>query len=62
MKQINFKKLLKDYKSGWVGFASDFSKVVVSGKTLKEARKKAESFKERIYYFPAGQSYENFIG
>lgn len=59
---INFVKLLKDYKSGWVGISSDFKRVVLSGKTLIEVMAKAKKIKEKIYYFPAGQSYSNFIG
>lgn len=59
---INFAKLLKDYKSGWVGISSDFKSVVLSGKTLKEVTEKAKKMKEKIYYFPAGQSYSDFIG
>lgn len=64
MKQtkIDFVTLLKDYKSGWVGISSDFKSVVLSGKTLKAVRKKAEKMKEKIYFFPAGQSYSDFVG
>jgi len=64
MKQnaINFAKLLKDYKSGWVAISSDFTSVVLSGKTLKDVREKANKSKEKVYFFPAGQSYSNFIG
>lgn len=61
---INLAKLLKGYKSGWIGISSDFKKVVVWGRTLKEARKieKEKSIKERVYYFPVEKSYGNFIG
>lgn len=62
MKSINFVKLLKNYKSGWVAISNDFSKVVLSGKTLKEVRKKAGNQKEKLYFFPAGESYGDFIG
>lgn len=64
MKQtkINFTKLLKDYKSGWVGISSDFKSVVLSGKTLKEVMAKAKKIKEKVYFFPAGQSYSDFWG
>lgn len=64
MKQfkINLAKLLKDYKSGWIGVSSDHKKVVVWGKTLKQAIKKAEGIQDRVYYFPAGESYSNYIG
>lgn len=60
--RIDFVKLLKDYKSGWIAISSDFSKVVLSGKTLKEVMKKSKSMKEKLYYFPAEKSYGNFVG
>ena len=64
MKQskIDFVKLLKGYKSGWVGISSDFKKVVVWGKTLDEAHKTAKIIKDKVYFFPAGESYGNFVG
>jgi hypothetical protein len=64
MKQekIDFVKLLKGYESGWVGISSDFSRVLFSGKSLKEVKEKAKKAKDKIYFFPAGQSYSNFIG
>ncbi|MCL5435457.1 MAG: DUF5678 domain-containing protein [Patescibacteria group bacterium] len=60
--KLDFVKLLKNYKSGWVAVSSDFKKVVFSGKTLEEAMRKAKDSKEKVYYFPAGESYSNFIG
>ncbi len=60
--KINFVKLLKGYESGWVGISPDFKQVLVWGKTLDEATKKAEKFNEKIYYFPSGESYSNFVG
>ena len=62
MKKIDFVKLLKDYKSGWVAISSDYSKVVFSGKTLKEVQQKARDIKEKLYFFPAGESYGDFVG
>lgn len=64
MKQpkIDFIKLLKGYKSGWVGISSDFTSVVFSGKTLKEVMTQAKKTKDKIYFFPAGESYSDFIG
>jgi hypothetical protein len=62
MKKVDFVKLLKNYKSGWVAISSDYSKVVLSGKTLKEVQDKASNIKEKLYYFPAGESYGNFVG
>ena len=61
-KKIEFIKLLRDYKSGWVGISPDHKKVLVHGKTLKEARLKAESRKLDLFFFPAGERYDNFIG
>lgn len=60
--KINFIKLLKGYKDGWVGISSDFNKVLVWGKTLDEATQKAKTTKEKVYYFPAGETYSNFVG
>lgn len=61
-KTINFIKLLKNYRKGWVAISADFERVVFSGKTLSEARKKAKNYKEKVYYFPAGEEYSNFLG
>lgn len=60
--KIDFVKLLKNYKAGWVGISSDHKKVVAWGKTLKEVREKSKKIQDRIYFFPAGESYSNFIG
>lgn len=60
--KINFVKLLKGYKSGWVGISSDHKKVVAWGKTLKDAREKAKKISQKLYFFPAGESYGNFVG
>ncbi len=64
MKQnkIDFIKLLKGYKSGWIAISHDFRHVLFHGKNLKEAMKKAKNAKEKVYYFPAGESYSNFVG
>lgn len=59
---INLAKLLKGYKKGWVGISSDHTKVVVWGKTLEEATEKAKTLKDRVYFFPSGESFGNFIG
>lgn len=61
--KIDLVKLLRDYnKKGWAGISSDFKRVVVWGKTLKETTKKAKSMNERVYYFPTGETYSNFVG
>lgn len=65
MKQlkINLVKLLRGYnKKGWAGISSDFRRVVVWGKTLRETVEKAKSVNERVYYFPTGEIYSNFVG
>lgn len=64
MKQtkINFVKLLKDYKSGWVAISSDYKSVILSGKTLKEVTGKAKELKERVYFFPVEKNYSDFVG
>ncbi len=60
--QINLVSLLKGYSEGWVAISDDFSKVILSGKTLKEVRQKAKEIKDKLYFFPAGESYSNFVG
>lgn len=61
-KGINFVKLLKNYKSGWVGISTDHSKVLFWGKTLKSVMQKAQQAKEKVFFFPIEKSYDNFIG
>jgi len=60
--KIDFVKLLKGYKTGWVGISSDHKKVVAWGKTLKQVREKSKKIEDRIYFFPSGESYSNFVG
>lgn len=62
MKKIDLAKLLKNYTSGWVAISSDFSRVVFAGKDVKDIRKKAKGYKDKLYFFPAGESYANFVG
>ena len=62
MKRISFVTLLRNYSSGWVAISEDFTKVVLSGKTLQEVREKAKDIKQKLYYFPAGKSYGDFVG
>jgi len=61
-KRIDFVRLLKGYKSGWVGISADFTSVVLSGKSLKEVMRKSKKMKEKVYFFPAGQTYSDFVG
>ncbi len=60
--KINFVKLLKGYKNGWVAISSDFEKVIVSGRTLKETMNEAQRLSKQVYYFPVEKSYSNFVG
>ena len=59
---MNFVKLLKGYPQGWVAISEDFSKVILAGKTLREVREKAKDMNEKLYFFPSGESYGNFVG
>jgi len=61
-KGINFIKLLKGYRSGWVAISAKFNRVVFHGKTLNETMKKAKNYSNKVYYFPAGEIYSNFVG
>lgn len=61
-KKIDFVKLLKGYTSGWVAISSDYTKVIIAGKTLKEVMNKAQQMKDKLYYFPVGESYSEFVG
>lgn len=61
-RKIDFVKLLKPYKNGWVGISGDFSHVLFHGKSLKDITRKAKNKKEKIFYFPAGKNYSHFVG
>lgn len=61
-KGINFVQLLRNYKSGWVAISQDFRDVVSHGKNLKEVMKKTKSLKEKVYYFPANETYSKYVG
>lgn len=61
-KSINFIKLLKGYAKGWVAISSDYRKIIVFGKTLKSVQEKTKNVKDKIYYFPSGEDYSNYIG
>ena len=61
-KGINFIKLLKPYKKGWVAISNDFKKVLIYGKTLNEVMQKSKELKQKVYYFPSGEGYSNFVG
>lgn len=61
-KPINFAKLLRGYKAGWVAISSDFRSVLFAGNSLKTLKKRSEKLGKKVYFFPAGKSYSNFIG
>ncbi len=61
-KKIDFTRLLKGYKSGWIAVSSTFDSVVVWGKTLKEVMRKAKKTQKHVFYFPVEKCYSNFIG
>lgn len=61
-KKIEFNKLLKGYARGWVAISADFKKVLYHGRTLESVRQKAEKEKDKVYFFPSGESYSNFVG
>lgn len=62
--KIDFNKLLKGYGKGWVAISSDHKKVLDYAKSLDELMRKVtkKNTKEKIYYFPSGEDYSNFVG
>lgn len=61
-KPMNFAKLLRAYKAGWVAISSDFRSVLFAGRNLKTVKERAQKIGEKVYFFPAGKSYSNLIG
>ncbi len=61
-KKINLKKLLNGYTKGWVAISSDHKKVVYHGKTLKSVVAKSKKSKDKLFYFPSGEKFSNFVG
>lgn len=64
MKQnkINFTALLKPYKKGWVAISEDFKKVLFYDRNLKSLMQKSKKIKQKVYYYPSGEKYSNFVG
>ncbi len=60
--KVDFKKLLKGYKKGWVAISADHKKVIYYGKTLESVMSKSKNTKDKLYYFPSGEDYSNFVG
>lgn len=61
-KGINFARLLKKYKKGWVGISHDFKRVLLYGKTLKATKEKAKKIDQKVFFFPSGEKYSHFVG
>lgn len=61
-KKIDFKKLLSGYSKGWVAISADHKRVLYHGKTLKSVRDKSKNNKEKLFYFPSGEDFSNFVG
>lgn len=61
-KKINFKKLLSGYTKGWVAISSDHKRVVYHGKTLKSVISKSKGNSDKLFYFPSGEQFSNFVG
>jgi hypothetical protein len=64
MKQnkINIKNLLKPYKKGWVAISEDFKKVLFFDTNLKSLMQKSKNTKKKVYFYPSGEKYSNFVG
>ena len=64
MKQpkIDFKKLLNGYTKGWVAISPNHKKVVYHGRTLKSVMSKSKKCKDKLFYFPSGEKFSNFVG
>jgi hypothetical protein len=60
--KINFIKLLKPYKKGWVAISEDFKRVLFYDKNLKSLVKKSKKSKSKVYYYPSGENYSNYVG
>ena len=61
-KGINFRKLVRNYKNGWIAISKKFDRVIYHGKTLKETVNKTKNTKERVYYFPVEKNYSHLVG
>jgi hypothetical protein len=61
-KKINFTALLKPYKRGWVAISEDFKKVLFYDRDLISLIVKSKKIKQKVYYFPSGEKYSNFVG
>jgi len=64
MKQsrINFTSLLKPYRKGWVAISEDFKKVLFYDKNLKNLQKKSKKSKQKLFFYPSGENYSDFVG
>lgn len=61
-KTIDLSTLLKNYSTGWVAITSDYKKIVVSGKTLKEVTKKINEKKlSNVVLISASKNYRGYV-
>ena len=60
--KIDFVKLLKPYKKGWVAISEDFKRVLFYDKNLKSLIKKSKKSEHKVYYYPSGDNYSNYVG
>lgn len=63
MKAKNLAQLLKKYTSGWVSISKDYSRVIVTGRTLKTLLQKLEKMgNPGGYLMKAAKNYSGYIG
>jgi len=61
-KTPDLSKLLKNHSAGWVAISSDYKKIVVSGKTLKEVTEKVNKKKiTDVLLISASENYRGFV-
>lgn len=62
LNKIDFVKLLKPYKKGWVAISDDFKRVLFFDKNLKSLIKKSKKHKQKVYFYPSGDNHSNYVG
>jgi hypothetical protein len=61
-KTPDLSKLLKNYSAGWVAISSDYKKIVVSGKTLKEVTEKVnKKGVQDVILISGSKNYRGFV-
>lgn len=62
MKTTDLSKVLRNFSSGWVAITSDYSKVVASGKSLKEVSQAVEKQKrDDVFLISVAKNYRGFV-